>query len=52
MKDKEFLQWLYSRLADLYEENPNTDYMHILKSIIDNYDEDKITPSVINGSTN
>ncbi len=27
MKDKEFLQWIYDRMVNVHNENPNTDYM-------------------------
>lgn len=36
MKDKEFLQWIHDRLVDIHGEDPDFDYMHKLKSIIDN----------------
>lgn len=35
MNDKEFLQWIYYRLAEVHSENKNYDYMHRLKEIID-----------------
>jgi len=34
--DKEFLQWLYDRIKNIYHEDSNMDYMRKLKSIIDN----------------
>ena len=33
--DAEFLEWLYGRLVGTHGENPNTDYMQNLKSIIE-----------------
>ena len=33
--DAEFLEWLYVRLVGTHGENPNTDYMQNLKSIIE-----------------
>lgn len=47
MKDKEFLQWIHTRLVAVHGENPIIDYMHKLQSIINDYDEDKITPNII-----
>lgn len=35
MTTKEFLIWIYERLVNVYRENPNTDYMRRLKTIID-----------------
>ena len=35
MTTKEFLTWIYERLVNVYLENPNTDYMIKLKTIID-----------------
>ena len=46
MKDQEFLAWIYSRLK-MHGENPNVDYMHKLKNIIENYDPAKITPNMV-----
>ena len=34
MNDAEFLQWIYSRLQNVHEENPNVDYMIRLRGII------------------
>ena len=34
MTDKEFLQWLYDRLVNVYGENELFDYMHRLRAII------------------
>lgn len=47
MKDKEFLQWIHTRLVIAYGDNPNLDHMHKLQNIINDYDEDKITPNII-----
>ena len=46
MIDKDFLQWIYNRLKSVHGENPNFDYMHKLKSIIEATDPDKVTPNV------
>lgn len=35
--DAEFLEWLYVRLVGTHGENPNTDFMQNLNSIIENY---------------
>ena len=43
MKDKEYLQWMHDRLQYQHDENPNYDYMHKLRAIIKDYDEDKHT---------
>ena len=45
MKDKKFLQWIYDRLKYVHNENEYFDYMHKLKSIIENTPKDKITPN-------
>jgi len=34
-EDKEFLEWIYLRMINLYNENENTDYMIKFKKIID-----------------
>lgn len=39
MTNKEFLQWIHDRLVNTYGENPNYDYMHRLREIIDTDDE-------------
>ncbi len=49
MNDKDFLQWIYDRLKYQYNENINVDYMSKLKCIIEDYDNDKVTPNVFNG---
>lgn len=36
MTDKEFLNWIYERLLYVHKEHANYDYMHRLRSIIDN----------------
>lgn len=41
--DKEFLQWLHDRLEFVYKENPLYDYMHRLRAIIKEYDDNKKT---------
>lgn len=35
MSDKEFLQWIYERLTNMYDEKEYYDYMIRLKKIID-----------------
>lgn len=44
MKDKDFLQWIHDRLEHVHEEERNMDYMFKLRSIIQSYDPDKVTP--------
>lgn len=43
MNDKDFLQWIHDRLVHVYGENPDFDYMHKFRSIIDNKDNDRCT---------
>jgi hypothetical protein len=38
-RDKEFLQWLYDRLVNVYGENPNVDFVIKLRKIIKNYNK-------------
>lgn len=45
MKDKDFLQWIHDRLEHVHEEERDMDYMCKLRSIIHNYDPDKVTPN-------
>lgn len=46
MKDKEFLQWIHDRLANVHDENPAVDYMWKLRAIIEATPEGRITPNV------
>lgn len=46
-KDKEFLNWLVDRLVNVYNENPNTDFVHKLRAIANNTDPEQI--SINNG---
>jgi hypothetical protein len=39
MSDKDFLQWILSRLEHVHGENPNYDYMQKLRAIINSYVE-------------
>ena len=34
MKNKDFLKWIYDRMVNIHNENPNLDYMHKFKYII------------------
>ena len=34
MSDKDFLQWIHDRLVEKHGENPNYNYMHRLRKII------------------
>ena len=34
-KDSEHLQWIHDRLQHVYHENPNFDFMHRLREIIE-----------------
>ena len=45
MKDKEFLEWIWYRLYQVHGEDPFVDYMAKLWSIIEEYDNEKITPN-------
>ena len=45
MKDKEFLEWIYDRLAIRYEEDERSDYMYKFRAIIRATDENQITPN-------
>tara|TARA_R110002012_G_scaffold318949_2_gene538241 strand:+ start:88 stop:261 length:174 start_codon:yes stop_codon:yes gene_type:complete len=47
MKDKEFLEWLRDRLHFQHGEKLNVDYMLKLQAIIDNTEEDEITPNTV-----
>ena len=47
MKDKEFLQWLHSRLMYVHGEDHNTDYMYKLRAIIESMPSETETPNVI-----
>ena len=44
MEDKLFLQWLYRRLVYEHGENPDYDYMHKFRAIIETIPEDVDTP--------
>ena len=39
MSDKEFLMWIYDRLASKHGENPNSDYMIKLNNLIGSIEE-------------
>lgn len=39
--DRRHLQWIFDRLVNVHHENPNYDYMHRLKEVIDSYDANK-----------
>lgn len=39
MKDKEILQWVYERMINIHNENPNVDYMLRFKKVIDSIKE-------------
>ena len=43
--DKEFLQWIHNRMENVHGENPNFDYMHKLRSIIEAIPEEQSTPN-------
>ena len=45
-KDREFLQFIHDRLRYVHHENPNIDYMHHLRSIIQDTPSDKESPSI------
>jgi len=46
MNDKEFLQWIYTRLEQYYEEDARVDYMRRLQAIIQTTDPDQLTRHV------
>jgi hypothetical protein len=41
MTDKKFLYWIAARLVEVYKESPNVDFVHKLKKIADNLQENK-----------
>ena len=51
MRDKEFLIWLHERLEHKHGENPCLDYMHKLRTIINGYDVEKVTPNIGTGNS-
>lgn len=46
MKDKKVLTWLYEHLTIRYSEDPHTDYMTRLRSIIKTIDPEQETPAM------
>lgn len=38
--DAEFLSWLADRLVNVYDESPNTDFVHKLRSVADRLEND------------
>ena len=48
MKDKDFLEWIYSRLKNVHGENPNVDYMHKLRAVCKSTDPGKETLTILN----
>ena len=46
MTDKQFLFWIYRRLADVHGENLNVDYMHRMRALIVGCDFHKTTPNL------
>jgi hypothetical protein len=46
MNDKEFLNWIIDRLINVYNENPNVDFIHRLRKIADKLEiiADAVTP--------
>lgn len=51
MKDKEFLKWLHERLVNIYNEDPLMDYMHKLRAIIRDTDDDSYSPNTNTGNS-
>lgn len=45
MDNREFLIWIYDRLVHVHNESVNIDYMCKLRSIIENYPDNKMTPN-------
>ena len=52
MKDKEFLQWLHSRLVNRYGIDSATDYLHKLRAIIAVIPEDQNTSWLVETFSN
>ena len=46
MYDRNFLIWIYSRLANVHKENEHMDYMSKLRAIIKATPADQLTPNV------
>jgi len=46
MKDVDFLIWIHERLENVHGENPYTDYMNKLRSIIAAMPQNQYTPNV------
>ena len=46
MSDKEFLQWIYTRLEQYYGEDARVDYMRRLQAIIQTTPPDQLTQHV------
>ena len=41
MKNSEHLQWIFNRLVEVHGENPNYDYMHRFREIINDVKENE-----------
>lgn len=50
MEDRAFLIWIHYRLSEIHGENPYTDYMWKLRSIIEALPKDQITPNTCSKS--
>jgi len=51
MKDKEFLKWIHERLEYVHKESPLMDYMHKLRAIIRDMDDEKYSPNTHTGNS-
>lgn len=51
MSDQQFLQWLHTRLVNIHDENPNSDYMHRLRAIAAALPPEQHTPNVASAAT-
>ena len=49
MNDKQFLQWVWSRMYYMHGESPYSDYMHKLLAISNSLPDDHYTPNVAFG---
>jgi len=51
MKDRDFLIWIHERLEHVHNEQPLTDYMHKLRSVIKTIPKEQNTVGSIGGSS-
>jgi len=46
MSDRDFLIWIHCRLEHVHGENPENDYMHKLRAVIEGTDNKQRSPNV------